>query len=111
MRFGDVEVLVEATQLGGNEATSAIDRASGQVADVVDRVRSTVRAVAESVTGMAADLAASRVARPEHIEVEIGLGFSVKGSVVLVAGGADASLKITLAYTLPPVGGGTGADG
>jgi len=101
MRFGDVEVLVEAIQLGGNEPTSVIDRATGQVVDAVQRVRSTLGAITESVTGVVDDLAASRAAHPEKIEVEVGLGFSMKGSVVVVSGGTDASLKVKLTYTVP----------
>lgn len=99
MRFGDVEVLVEVIQLGGNEQTSAIDRATGQVVDVVHRVRSTLGAIAELITGVIDDLAASRVVHPDQIEVEVGLGFSTKGSVVVVSGAADASLKVKLTYT------------
>lgn len=102
MRFGDVEVLVEAIQLGGNEPTSVIDRATGQVVDAVQRVRSTLSAITKSVTGVVDDLA-SQAAHPDKIEVEVGLGFSMKGSVVVVSGGADASLKVKLTYTVPPV--------
>ncbi len=102
MRFGDVEVLVETIQLGGNEPTSVIDRATGQVVDAVQRVRSTLGAITESVTGVVDDLAASQAAHPEKIEIEVGLGFSTKGSVVVVSGGADASLKVKLTYTVPP---------
>ena len=92
MRFGDIGVLVEVTRLGGNEPTSAIDRATDQVADAVQRVRSTLGAIVGPAAGVVEDLATARAVHPDKIEVEVGLGFSMKGSVV-VSGGADASLK------------------
>ena len=104
MLFGDVEVLVETVPVAGLERTSAIDKATDQVVDVLERARSTVRAVAVSVAGVIEDLATSRVATPDQVAVELGLGFTAKGNVIVVGGEAAASLKVTLTYTrTPPV--------
>jgi hypothetical protein len=99
MRFGDVDVLIETVPVAGNEPTAMFDKATDQVVDVLDRARATVRAVAESMVGVIHDLAGSKVARPDKVEVELGLGFSVKGNVIVVGGEASATLKVTLTYT------------
>ncbi|MGH3624062.1 MAG: CU044_2847 family protein [Sciscionella sp.] len=102
MRFGDVEVLVEAIPVAGTEPTSALDKAADEVVDVLGRARSAVRSVAESMVGVIHDLAGSRVAKPDKVEVELGLGFSVKGNVIVVSGAAQATLKVTLTYNPAP---------
>ncbi len=98
MRFGDVEVLVEVMSVAGTEPTSIGDWTAGQVVDVLGRARTVVHSVAASTAGMLRDLADSKLARPDKVEVELGLGFSAKGGVIVVSGQAAASLKVTLAY-------------
>lgn len=101
MRLGDVDVLVETVPVAGLERTSAVDKAADQVVDVLERARSVVRAVAVSVAGVIEDVTAARVVRPDQMAVELGLGFTAKGNVIVVGGEATASLKITLTYQAP----------
>lgn len=98
MRFGDVDVLVETLPVAGTEPTSALDRAAEQVTDLAQRAGSTVRAVAESMAGAMRHVVDSSVGHPDTVVVEVGLGVSATGRVVLVSGQANASLKITLTY-------------
>lgn len=98
MRIGDVEVLVEATQVPGSEPTSALDTAQAKMVDVLHRAQDAILEVGRSTAEAAGKLATVAVARPEKVEVEFGLGFSVKGNVIVAAGGADASLKVKLVY-------------
>lgn len=111
MRFGDVELLVQTVPVAGLEPTSAVGKAADQVVDVLERVRSAVRAVAVSVAGVIEDVNAARVVRPDQVAVELGLGFTAKGNVILVGGEATASLKITLTYHAPSAPAVAAADG
>lgn len=98
MRFGGVDVLIEPVPVAGSEPTSALDRAAGQVTDVLARARSTIRSVAESMGELIHDIAESKAAHPKKVEVELGLGFTAKGNVIVVGGEAAATLKVTLTY-------------
>jgi hypothetical protein len=47
--------------------------------------------------------AAARAARPDHVEIEFSLGFSVSGKVVMVAGATgEATLRVLLSYDTKP---------
>jgi hypothetical protein len=51
-------------------------------------------------------------ARPDRVEVEFGLKFSVSGGVIMAGVAGEASLKVTLGYDVaarPVTGGSSGA--
>jgi hypothetical protein len=98
MRFGDVDILVQAVTVPGTEPTSSAGAVTGELVDALRHARTAVHAVASSTADVLRDLAASHVTRPDKVEVEFGIGFSVKGNVIVVSGEAEATLKITLTY-------------
>jgi hypothetical protein len=95
VRFGEVEVLVEATPVtaAGSQPTSAVDR----LADMYGQVTSVVLRVASSTAAMVERLAAEPTA-PERVVVEFGLAVSVEGDVILVRGKGESTLAVTLTY-------------
>jgi hypothetical protein len=98
MRFGDVDILVQAVTVPGTEPTAVVATVTGQLVDALQHAKAAVHAVASSTADLLRDMAASHVARPDKVEVEFGIGFSVKGNVIVVSGEAEATLKITLTY-------------
>jgi hypothetical protein len=101
MRFGDVEVLVETRSVPGTEQTSALDKAQDQMTDAFERAKATIVAVGESTVDVIHQLASSRAARPNTVEMEFGLGFSAKGSVIVAEASAQATLRVKLVYEVP----------
>lgn len=98
MRIGGVEVLVEALSVAGTEPTSALDTAKDKMADAFERAKTTIVAVGESTVDVIERLSASRMAHPDKVEVEFGLRFSAKGSVIVAEASAEATLKVKLVY-------------
>lgn len=95
LRFGGVDVLVQAVPVPGTEKTST---GPGQrVLDAFVQAQDVILGAAASTVEVLGKLGA-RAARPDKLEVEFGLGFSVKGNVVVVGGQADATLKVKLTY-------------
>ena len=82
VQVGDVEVLAQTVVVTGTEPTSAV---TDRVLGAFDRAQKVIVEVAWS-TAAVIEKAAARAARPDHVEIEFSLGFSVAGKVVMVAG-------------------------
>jgi hypothetical protein len=97
VRFGGVDLLVEATQvrLVGDEETSAASR----VADAYERAEAAVLGVASSVAGTIGKLV-KEGRRPSGVEVEFGLSVSLEGTVMVVKGTSEANLSVKLTYAV-----------
>ncbi|MEU3643782.1 CU044_2847 family protein [Lentzea sp. NPDC034063] len=100
MRIGDVEVLVEAVGEQWSEDTSALDEAGKRLLDAFAMAREVIVGAAIATAETAGNLAARSV-RPDKLEVEFGLGYSIKGNVVVVSGHAESTLKVKLTYDAP----------
>lgn len=96
MRIGDIEVLVQTVPVGGTEETSAGQKVLDAYAKAQDVIINAATSTLEVITKLA-----ERAARPDKLEVEFGLGFSLKGNVIVVTGNADATLKVKLTYDTP----------
>jgi hypothetical protein len=97
MTVGGVDVLVEAVRLPGSEPTSIGDRASEKVSDAFEAANRVIAGAAESTWEMLQGLAA-KAGHPDRLEVEFGLKYSVKGTVVVAGAAAESNLKVTLIY-------------
>lgn len=97
MRFGGVEVFVEATREPGTERTSRSDDMAAKAWDALDRAHEVIVSTAAATGEMLTELA-GQAARPDKVEVEFGVGFSVKGNVIVASGSANATLKVKLVY-------------
>lgn len=97
LRVGGTEVLVETSVVAGSEPTSALDRAGHRVVDAFDRAEDAILGIADSVVATIGRLG-ERAARPDRVEVEFGLKFSVSGSVIVAQGGGEATLRVLLSY-------------
>jgi hypothetical protein len=94
---GDIEIEVEAVPVAGTEATSGrTTRAAGNVLDAFSRAQDAIIEVAKSTADMIDK--AGTAARPDRVDVEFGLKFSVSGTVIMAAAAGEASLKVTLGY-------------
>ncbi|GLY51638.1 CU044_2847 family protein [Lentzea sp. NBRC 102530] len=100
MWIGDVEVEVETLAGPWSEDTSALDEAGKRVLDAFAIAREVIVGAAIATAETAGKIAARSV-RPDKLEVEFGLGYSIKGNVVVVSGHADATLKVKLTYDAP----------
>lgn len=100
MRIGDVEVLVETTPVAGTEPASAVDAVREKAADSFERAKATIVAVGKSAADVIGRLSESPLARPATVEVQIGLGFTANGHVVLAGTSAYANLNVRLVYEL-----------
>ena len=100
MRIGDVEVLVEAVGEQWSEDTSALDEAGKRLLDAFAMAREVIVGAAIATAETAGKLAARSV-RPDKLEVEFGLGYAIKGNVVVVSGHAESTLKVKLTYDAP----------
>lgn len=99
VQVGDIEVLAQTVVVPGSEPTSAV---TDRVLDAFDRAQEVIVEVARS-TAAVIEKAAVRAARPDHVEIEFSLGFSVTGKVVMVAGATgEATLRILLSYDAKP---------
>ncbi|MCX4094475.1 CU044_2847 family protein [Nocardia sp. alder85J] len=109
-----MEVLVETVRVAGAEPTGT--GGTGPVVDALERAREVITAAATSTAHTIRQL--GEATRPDRVEVEFGIGFSVKANVIVASGAADATLKVKLVYeahtddTVPAVGpAGTGDAG
>lgn len=96
MQVGDIEVLVQTIPVAGTEPTSTRD-AGERVLDAFERAHDVIVGAATSTIEVLGKLA-TRAARPDKLEIEFGLGFSIKGNIIVVSGQADATLKVKLTY-------------
>lgn len=99
VRIGDIEVMVETTPVAGTEQTSR--DATERVADAFDRAKETILEVAASTVDLI-ETAGARGARPDHLQVEFGLKFSVKGTVIVAGASGEATLVVRLTYDAAP---------
>jgi hypothetical protein len=88
---------------GGTETTSKASKAAEQVVDAFDRAKQTIREIAESTAGLIAD-ATERGARPNQLQVEFGLKFSVQGNVIVAGASGEAALVVRLNLRRPAAG-------
>jgi NTP-dependent ternary system trypsin peptidase co-occuring protein len=96
MSIGGVDVLVQTIAGPATERTSALGEAGERVQDAFEKAQDVIVGAAVSTVGLLGKL--GRNARPDKLELEFGLGFSVKGQVIVVGGQADATLKVKLTY-------------
>jgi Trypsin-co-occurring domain 1 len=101
VRIGGIEVLVESTPVAGTQATSKASDAADHVVDAFDRAKETILEIAASTAGLIED-AARRGARPDQLQVEFGLKFSVQGNIIVAGATAEAALVVRLTYDAPP---------
>ena len=101
VRIGDIEVQVETTPVAGTEQTSRASEAVDRVADAFDRAKETILEVAASTVDLI-ETAAARGARPDHLQVEFGLKFSVRGTVIVAGASGEATLVVRLTYDAAP---------
>ncbi|MEV4515455.1 CU044_2847 family protein [Dactylosporangium sp. NPDC049525] len=97
IRFGDVEVLVETSQVAGSEPTSRVGDAARAVADSYEHARTAITEIATSVAATIDQLAQSS-RHPSRVEVEFGLKFSGKGSVFVAEASGEATMRILISY-------------
>jgi hypothetical protein len=100
IRIGGIEVLVETTEVAGTQPTSKASDAADHVLDAFDRAKQTILEVAESTAGLIEE-AARRGARPDQLQVEFGLKFSVQGNIIVAGATAEAALVVRLTYDAP----------
>ncbi|MFD3745819.1 CU044_2847 family protein [Nocardia sp. NPDC058633] len=97
MRFGDLEVLVEAVSVPGTERTSTgTGPSAGRMVDALERARAVINAAASSTANTVRELGDKT--RPDRLEVEFGVGFSAKGDIIVASGSANMTLKVKLIY-------------
>jgi hypothetical protein len=95
MRFADVDLLVQVTQITvvGSEPTSA----SSRLVDAYARADAAITGVAASVARTIGKLVESGK-HPRQVEVGFGLSISLEGDVMVVKGKTEATLAVTLTY-------------
>jgi hypothetical protein len=96
----DGRVLLMETavvQVAGSEPTGAAERATDWMLRSFDRVQEAVERVAVSTAGMITRMS-RRSARPDVVQVELGLKVSAKGDVIIAGAAGEASFKVTLTY-------------
>lgn len=97
IKVGGIEIAVEAVQESGTQPTSSkTGKAAENVLGAFGRAQETIIEVAKSTAEMIDKAGAA--ARPDRVEVEFGLKFSVSGGVIMAGIAGEASLKITLGY-------------
>jgi hypothetical protein len=105
MRVGDVELLVEVSDVmvAGSQPTSALGEASKRVVDAFDKAEEAVVAMATSLAGTVNRLA-DRAERPDHVQLEFGLSFTLQGDVVVASASGEATLRVRVGYDRPRQG-------
>lgn len=94
VRVGDVEIEIQTVPVAGTEATSG--RAVKNVTEAFARAQDAIIEVAKSTAEMIER--AGKAARPDRVELEFGLSFSVSGGVIMAGVSGEATLKVTLGY-------------
>ena len=98
VRVGQERLLVETIPVSGSELTSAkLHRPPDHVLDAFDRTKDAIIEVATSAKQVIKETAA-RAARPDRLEIEFGIGFTVKGDVIVAGAACNASLVVRLVY-------------
>ncbi|MEU6487358.1 CU044_2847 family protein [Streptomyces sp. NPDC046887] len=97
VRVGDVELLVETVPVAGSESTSRLTDAGDRVVDAFDHARDALVEIASSAAEAVHRLG-QRAARPQTLEVEFGLKFSLQGNVVVAGASSEATLLVRVVY-------------
>lgn len=97
VRVGEVELLVETTQLAGSEPTSRVDAAVDRVGEAFVRAQDAIVEIATSTVETIRKTSA-RAARPDQLEVEFGLKLSAKGDVIVAGAAGEATLRVKIVY-------------
>jgi hypothetical protein len=85
----------------GRRTQQALEHAGAAFCRAQDVIVQVAKSTAEVI-----EQAAARAARPDHVEIEFGLGFSVTGGVIMVAGATgEATLRVLLSYDAKPADG------
>jgi len=97
MRVGKIDLLVEATPVAGSEQTSTLGEAGRRVVDAYQQAQDAIVEVASSMADTVSRMA-ERAVRPDRVEVEFGLKFTMQGNVLVAAAAGEAALKVLVAY-------------
>ncbi|MBK6888253.1 MAG: hypothetical protein IPH03_18620 [Tetrasphaera sp.] len=92
VQFGDTDVLVEIR--GGGGPTTVDDRGPLSFEPAKKAIAAVVSELGDAI----------RQAKPQEASVEIGFSFSAKTgklTALIVEGGAEANLKVTLTWKAP----------
>lgn len=103
MRIGDVDLLVETVAVARTEPTSALDKAGERIVNAFSQARAVIVEMAAS-TAEVVDKLTQQARRPDTLEVEFGLSFSAKGTVIVVGGEAGAVLRVKVTYNSTAAG-------
>lgn len=98
LMFGDVEIAAEVLTLAGAEPLSAVTKVGKQVTDALSQAQTVIVAMAGATADAIRMLREAKAKQPDKVEVEFGIGFSVKGNAVVVTADANATLKVKLVY-------------
>lgn len=97
VRVGDIEIQVEAVVPAGTQPTSGkAAKAAEGVLDAFGRAQETIIEVAKSTAEMI-DRAGTAI-RPDRVDVQFGLKFTLSGGVIMAGVSGEASLTVTLGY-------------
>lgn len=94
MRFGETTLQVQATRVAGTERTSGVAQ---RVMAAYEDAEAVIMEVASSVAQTIERLQ-DAARRPRQVQVQFGLSVSVEGTVLVVKGGAGATIAVTLTY-------------
>ncbi|MDG4831812.1 CU044_2847 family protein [Solwaraspora sp. WMMD1047] len=96
VRFGDVELQVEATRVVtvGDEPTAT---PSERIVSAYEDAEAAILGVASSVAATIGRMGEA-ARRPREVQVQFGLSVSVEGTVLVVKGTTGATLAVTLTY-------------
>jgi hypothetical protein len=86
-----------AVQVPGWEPTGAGEQVPKRLLKSFDRLQEAVQRVAVSTARMIVETG-KRAARPDVVQIELGMKLSTKGDVIIVGSSAEGSLKIILTY-------------
>jgi hypothetical protein len=92
------DVYVQVERSYGSEPTAAPGQPVVRVEKAFEQAKASVVAVTRSMLRTLND--EEQKLQPNVVELELGVKFSAEGHAVLVSGGAEATLKITLTYNL-----------
>lgn len=97
VRIGDLDFLVEATQVPKPRPTSTPRALADRPGDVFDEVDDAMCAVARSAAQVVEQLAMVGT-KPARIEVQFGLKVAVEGQILVAAPSDEATLRVSVRY-------------
>ena len=89
-----VEVSDAAAEAGLEPVSRRGERAAEQAAEAFDQALGTIEEVAEEIHAALSRM----VVKPRQVSVELGVKFTASAGVIIAQGGAEANLKLTLAW-------------